>query len=103
MAVWTKTNLSVKPPSFQMSDADRIAFTFSAGETIADVTAQLVELPSLASAASSIESAEVNGTGDGAIVVVENLTRDEVYQLEVTFVRADETTWTRTLAIECVA
>jgi hypothetical protein len=103
MAVWTRTKLSVKPPNFEMSDADRIAFEFDAGETITDVTAQLVELPSLASAAASIESAEVNDTDDGAVVVVTDLTRGETYQLEVTFVRADLTTWTRTLALECVA
>lgn len=103
MAVWTKTKLSVKPPNFELSDADRVAFTFTAGETITDATAELVILPSLASAASSIESVEVNDTDDGAVVVVENLTRGETYQLEVTFVRADLTTWTKTLALECVA
>jgi prephenate dehydratase len=103
MAVWTKTKLSVKPANYEMADTDRVAFTFAAGEEITNATAQLLELPSLSTAASSIESTTVNDTDDGAVVVIENLTRGEVYELAVTFIRADLTTWTKTLVLECVA
>lgn len=100
--LWTKTRLSVSSKSYQLADTDRVALSFAAGEDIADATAELQELPGLGSAASSIESTTVSGT-DTAVVVVSGLTRGETYELQVTFHRADDTTWTRTLALECVA
>lgn len=100
--LWTKTRLSVSSKSYQLADTDRVALSFPAGEEIADATAELHLLPELSSAADSIESCEVSGT-DTAVVIVSGLTRGETYELQVTFHRADETTWTRTLALECVA
>ena len=102
MATWTKTRLSVSSKSYQMADTDRVAFSFAAGETLADATAQMQILPELTDASARIESTEVSGA-DTAVVVVSGLTRGKTYELQVTFERADETTWTRTLALECVA
>lgn len=70
---WSATALSVSPPSHQMADTDRTAFTFSAGETITTATAVLSILPGLESAAGSILST-TPGTNN-AVVVVHNLTR----------------------------
>lgn len=103
MALWTKTKLSVSPPSYQMADTDRVAFSFPAGEDITDVEANLEILPGLTSADDQIESATVNDTDDGVVVIVSGLTRGETYELSVTFIRADTTTWTKVLNLECVA
>lgn len=105
MALWTKSKLSTKPAVVYMSDTDRkaLAFPLSSGDTIEDVTAELLALPDRTSTPASIESATVNEAGTGAVVIVKDLTYGSEYLLEVTLIRADLTTETGVLAIECDA
>ncbi|MGI8403713.1 MAG: hypothetical protein ACR2OE_02890 [Thermomicrobiales bacterium] len=98
---WRMTSLSVSPPSYQMADTDRVALAFAAGQAITTATASIVELPALAPVAGIVESTTVGA--EAATIVVSNMTRGKTYELAVTFGRADNTRWTRTLVIECVA
>jgi hypothetical protein len=105
---WTTTDLSVTPPSYQMADTDRRAFTFSLpAASAATVTSTVItftrldpfeELDGVAS--------EVEIDGKTATVLVEaaaGMDRDMVYELAVTLVGSDGNTETMTLVIPCVA
>ncbi len=102
-ATWHVTNLSTTPPNHQMADTDRHALPFTANITVQSVTATLKVLDTLVAYPAGIESATVNGTNTGAIVVIENLARGTTYELRVTMTAADGTTETGVLVIECVA
>lgn len=98
---WRMTSLSVQPPSYQLADTDRVALAFAAGQPITTATASLLELPSLAPITGVVESTTVGA--EDATIIVSGMTRGVTYELAVTFSRADDTRWTRTLIIECVA
>lgn len=104
MAAWHRTTLSTNPPMIEMADTDRKALAIAAGEEITDVAATVALYDDPATDLEDvIESAEVNTTDDGAVVLMSGLTRNNFYEMSIVFSRADGTTWTRTLAIRCVA
>ena len=104
MSTWQATSLSVSPASRQFADTDRAALTFTAGEAIASATADLVILPTSTSAADLISGPiTVDLVANTATVIVSGMTRGVTYELAVTFVRSDTTSWTRTLILLCVA
>lgn len=101
MTRWQSTALSVSPPSLQVAAADRRALRFEAGEAITGASAAAVDLATGEDAEAIVE--DVSTDADGATVTVSGLTRAHTYDLAVTFTRADTTSWTRTLALRCVA
>ncbi len=103
MSTWQATSLSVSPPSRQVADTDRTALVFTAGEAITGATSILAILPAATATTGLIESTTVNTVANTATIVVSGLTRGVTYELAVTFIRADTTKWTRTLALPCVA
>lgn len=84
-----------------MADTDRRAIQVDAGEPITGATASLTNLDTGLAEIAPIEGVTVNTPR--ATVTVSNLTRNTTYELAVTFSRLDNTRWTRTLILECVA
>ena len=94
-----ETDLSVTPPSYQMSAMASESFAFDAGEAITGATAVLVDRLTR-SAAGTVSSSVAGQVCDAT---VSGLTFGDVYELIITFTNADGITWSRTLVIECVA
>lgn len=109
---WSRTDLSVSPPSRQIADGDRETLGFAAGEAITGANATMRRLDTgvdvqgpVASGTTGndppIEAVTIASTT--ASVVVSGLTRGIDYELSVGFETAAGRQWTRTLVLEVVA
>ena len=94
-----ETDLSVDPAVREMGSADTEAFAFAAGEAVTDATAELVDYRTRLSAGTL---GAVSLASNTATVTVSGLTFGNVYDLVVTFTRADGVSWSRSLVIKCV-
>lgn len=103
MVTWQRTTLSTDPAYIEMADTDRRGLAIDAGETVTDVTAELVALDAPAVPLELVEDVAINGDNDGAVVIVSGLTRGVLYELSTVFTAADGEVWTKTTAIRCVA
>ncbi len=104
VTTWTKNDLSVTPPSFQMGAGDREVFGFDAGEPVTGATFTFVrlrpfDLPPLDASAAIAASAFASPV---ASLAIHNLVANETYRLTVTFTNAAGRRWSRMLFIECV-
>ena len=102
MSSFQATELHVSPARRQVADTDRTAFVFSAGEAITGATATLERTSTTTDESDLIESTTPDLGANTATVVVAGLARGGTYLLAVTFTRADTTSWTRLLTIQCV-
>lgn len=104
MVIWQRTSLSTSPGLIEMADTDRRGLAIDAGETVTAVTAEIVDLDMPATPlADLVEDVAVNGSNDGAVVIVSGLTRGVLYELSTVFTASDGEVWTKTTAIKCVA
>ncbi len=105
MATWNRTSLSTTPALIEMADTDRRGLAIDAGETVTTVTAEIVDLADPATPLTGLieGTPAINGTTDGAVVIVSGLTRGVLYELSTVFTGNDGEVWTRTTAIRCVA